>query len=156
WDQIGVIPLERQNIPIRVSKYEIDGKPTWVFSTITVRAIDALYDAYGPPLGELLPEFLFARPLGGLELWQWLGLIIAAAGALFGGWLLEWVGLALLGRLARMTRVSWDEQLVHAARGPLRLPIWALVMSIATPPLLLPPVWAHGISVLNRSLLVIS
>jgi small-conductance mechanosensitive channel len=55
-----------------------------------------------------------------------------------------------------MTRVSWDDQLVHAARGPLRLPIWAFVLSITTAPLLLSPVWAHGISVLNRSLLVIA
>jgi small-conductance mechanosensitive channel len=52
--------------------------------------------------------------------------------------------------------VSWDDQLVHASRGPLRLPLWAVILSVVTPPLLLPPVWAHGISVLNRSLLVIA
>ena len=156
YDQLGTIPLEKQNVPIRVSKYEVDGKPTWVFSTITVRSIDALYDTYGPPLAEVLPEVLFTRAVGGLELWQWLGLILAFAAALLGGWILERLGLALLGRLARVTRVGWDDQLVQAARGPLRLPIWAFVLSIATPPLLLPPVWEHGISVLNRSLLVIS
>ena len=156
FDQLGTIPLARQNIPVRVTRYEIDGKPTWAFSTITVRSIDALYDEYGPPLSEVLPEVLFTQAVGGLELWQWLGLFIAFAGALLGGWLLERVGLAVLGRIARMTRLTWDDQLVHAARGPLRLPIWALVLSIATPPLLLPPVWAHGISVLSRSLLVIA
>ena len=156
YDQLGTIPLEKQNVPIRVSKYEVDGKPTWVFSQLTVRAIDALYDAYGPPLGEMLPEVLFAKPLGGLELWQWVGLILAFGAALLAGWGLEKVGLAILGRLTRMTRVTWDDQLVQSARGPLRLPIWAFVLSVATPPLLLPPVWAHGTSVLNSSLLVIS
>jgi small-conductance mechanosensitive channel len=156
YDQLGTIPLEKQSIPVRVSRYEVDGKPEWVFSSITVRAIDALYDAYGPPLAEVLPEVLFTRAVGGLELWQWLGLFLAFAGALLGGWLLEHAGLLLLRPLSRMTRVTWDDQLGQAARGPLRLPIWALVLSIATPPLLLPPVWAHGISVLNRSLLVIS
>ncbi|MGZ6029677.1 MAG: mechanosensitive ion channel family protein [Myxococcaceae bacterium] len=156
YDQLGAIPLEKQNVPIRVSKYEVDGKPAWVFSQITVRAVDTLYDAYGPPLGELLPEVLFARPLGGLELWQWVGLLLAFGAALLAGWLLERVGLAVLARLARMTRVTWDDQLVESARGPLRLPIWAFVFSVATPPLLLPPEWAHGTSVLNRSLLVIS
>jgi small-conductance mechanosensitive channel len=156
YDQLGTLPLQNRNIPIRVSKYVVDGKPTWVFSTITVRSIDALYDAYGPPLGEVLPEVLFSKAVGDLELWQWLGLILAFVAALFGGWLLERVGLAVIGRVTRMTRVTWDDQLVHAARGPLRLPIWAFVLSIVTPPLLLPPVWAHGISVLNRSLLVIS
>ncbi|HZJ55588.1 MAG TPA: mechanosensitive ion channel family protein [Myxococcaceae bacterium] len=156
YDQLGTIPLEKQSIPVRVSRYEVDGKPIWVFSTITVRAIDALYETYGPPLAEVLPEVLFTRAVGGLELWQWLGLIIAFGGALLGGWLLERIALLLLGPISRMTRVTWDNQLAQAARGPLRLPIWAVVLSIATPPLLLPPVWAHGISVLNRSLLVIS
>jgi small-conductance mechanosensitive channel len=55
-----------------------------------------------------------------------------------------------------MTRLTWDDQLVHSSRGPLRLPIWAVVLSVVTPPLLLSPVWAHGISVLNRSLLVVA
>ena len=156
YDQLGIIPLEKQNVPIRVSKYEVDGKPTWVFSTITVRSIDALYDAYGPPLAEVLPEVLFTRAVGGLELWQWLGLILAFGSALIGGWILEWIGLAVLGRITRMTRVTWDDQLVQVSRGPLRLPIWAFVLSILTSPLLLPPVWAHGIGVLDRSLLVIA
>jgi small-conductance mechanosensitive channel len=156
FDQLGTIQLERQNVPIRVSKYEVDGKPTWVFSTITVRSIDALYDAFGPPLAEVLPEVLFTKAVAGLELWQWIGLILAFGAALLGAWILERVGLALIARILRLFKVSWDEQLVHAARGPLRLPIWAFVLSIATPPLLLPPVWAHGISVLNRSLLVIA
>ena len=156
FDQLGTLALQNRKIPIRVSKYQIDGKPTWVFSTITVRNIDALYDTYGPPLGELLPEIFFSKAIGDLELWQWLGLFLAFVVALFGGWLLERLGLVMLAQLTRMTRVSWDDQLVQAARGPLRLPIWAFLLSIVTPPLLLPPVWVHGISVLNRSLLVIS
>lgn len=156
YDHLGTIPLEKHNVPIRVSKYDIDGKPTWVFSTITVRSIDALYDAYGPPLAEVLPEVLFTRAVGGLELWQWLGLILALGSVLIGGWILERIGLAVLGRITRLTRVTWDDALVQASRGPLRLPIWAFVLSIVTPPLLLSPVWAHGMSVLNRSLLVIS
>jgi small-conductance mechanosensitive channel len=156
YDQLGTIPLGNKNIPIRVSKYVVEGKPTWVFSTITVRSIDALYDDYGPPLGEILPEVFFSKVLGDLELWQWLGLILAFLATFLGGWLLERLGLAVIGRVTRMTRVTWDDQLVQAARGPLRLPIWAFMLSVTTPPLLLPPVWAHGISVLSRSLLVIS
>ncbi len=58
--------------------------------------------------------------------------------------LLERLGLALLGRITRLTRLTWDDQLVQAARGPLRLPILAFVLSVTTPPLFLPPVWAHG------------
>ncbi|HZX43539.1 MAG TPA: mechanosensitive ion channel family protein, partial [Myxococcaceae bacterium] len=125
YDQLGTIPLEKQNVPIRVSKYEVDDKPTWVFSPVTVRAVDALYDAYGPPLGEVLPEVLFSKAVGGLELWQWVGLFLALGAALLLGQLLEKVGLAVVGRVVRMTRMGWDDQLVESARGPLRLPIWA-------------------------------
>src|SRR5262249_46289626 len=64
--------------------------------------------------------------------------------------------LSVLGPVVRLTKIHWDDQLVTAARGPLRLPLWALVMGVATPALLLPPNWAHGMSVLGRSLGVIA
>jgi small-conductance mechanosensitive channel len=156
YDTLGTIALEKQNVPIRVSRFRVSGEPVWVFSPFTVKSIDQLYEAYGPPLAEVLPEFLFSHSVDGLELWQWLGLILSLAAAIVLGWLLEKVLLTLLGRLAALTRITWDDKLVQSARGPLRLPLWALVASLATPPLLLPPNWAHGISVLSRSLLVVS
>ena len=156
FDTLGTIPLGNQKIPIRVSRVRVGTEPVWVFSPFTVRSIDPLYEAYGPPLAEVLPEFLFSRSVGGLELWQWLGLALAIAATLFLGWILEKLLLTALGKLARLTKIGWDDQLVTSARGPLRLPLWALVMDIATPPLLLPPNWTHGLTVLGRSLVVIA
>ena len=156
YDTLGAIALEKQNIPIRVSRIRVNGEPVWVFSPYTVKSIDQLYDAYGPPLAEVLPEFLFSRSVDGLELWQWVGLALVMGAALVLGGFLEKLLLLLLGRAAKLTRISWDDQLVQSARGPLRLPLWALVVSLTTPPLLLPPNWDHGISVLSRSLMVVS
>src|SRR5215813_13421916 len=136
YDTLGTIALQRQNVPIRVSRIRVGGEPVWVFSPFTVRSIDALYDAYGPPLAEVLPEFLFSQSVAGLELWQWLGLALAVAAALLLGWLLERLLLSVLGPVVRLTKIHWDDQLVTAARGPLRLPLWALVMGVATPALL--------------------
>ena len=156
YDTLGTIALANQKIPIRVSRFRVGSETVWVFSPFTVKAIDPLYEAYGPPLAEVLPEFLFSRSVAGLELWQWLGLALAVAAALLFGWLLEKLLLAGLGKLARLSKLKWDDELVTSARGPLRLPLWALVLGVATPSLLLPPDWEHGITVLSRSLLVIS
>ena len=46
---------------MRVTRFEDGEQFVWVFSQDTVRSIDALYEAYGPPLGEPLPEVLFSR-----------------------------------------------------------------------------------------------
>ncbi len=156
YEQLGTLPLNKTHVPIRLTRYRVDNEPVWLFGRETVKAIDRLYDVYGPPLGDVLPEVFFTKPLQGLEVWQWMGLLLSAGAALLVGWLLEKVLLLVLARLSRMTRLGWDDKLVESARGPLRLPLWAMVLGIATPPLLLPPAWSHGLSVLNRSLLVIA
>ncbi|HLL55362.1 MAG TPA: mechanosensitive ion channel family protein, partial [Myxococcaceae bacterium] len=72
WDQIGAIPLGNTNQPIRVMRVDGgDGEWVWVFGSETVKAIDRLYDAYGPPLGDELPDFFFRHSFLYLELWQW-------------------------------------------------------------------------------------
>jgi hypothetical protein len=156
YDTLGAIALAKQNVPIRVSRLRVNGEPVWVFSPYTVKSIDQLYDAFGPPLAEVLPEFLFSRSIDGLELWQWVGLALAMGAALVLGWLPGEAAPPPCWPGGQLTRISWDDQLVHSARGPLRLPLWALVVSLTTPPLLLPPNWDHGISVLSRSLIVVS
>ena len=156
YEQLGTLPLGKTHIPIRLTRYRVDNEPVWLFGRETVKAIDRLYDVYGPPLGDVLPEVFFTKPLEGLEIWQWMGLFLGVAAAILFGWLLEKVLLLVTTRVARLTRLSWDDKLVESARGPLRLPLWALILGAATAPLLLPPAWSHGISVLTRSLLVIA
>jgi small-conductance mechanosensitive channel len=127
-----------------------------VFSAETVKAIDPLFSAYGPPFAERLPAVLFRHPVLGLEPWQWLGLVAVLALAFVLAALLERLALALAQRLARLTRFTWDDALVSAARGPLKLPFFGLLLAIGTRFLLLPPDYQEGSDLVSRSLLIVS
>lgn len=157
WDQVGTIPLGNTNQPIRVSRVnDGTGQAVWVFSPETVKSIDRLYEAYGPPLGETLPDALFRHNVLQLEPWQWIGVAVM----LFLSTLLAFVGERLLvaigRRFTRLTPVSWDDDLVAATKGPLRMPLWAGLVAIGTRELLLPPTPQKIFDVLCRSAMIIA
>ncbi len=52
--------------------------------------------------------------------------------------LLERLSLVVTGRVARWTRITWDDALVAAGRGPLRLLYFALLGALGTQLLLMP------------------
>jgi len=134
FDQLGAIPLEDGTVqPIRVQRVVGDGgQLVWVFSESTVKAIDKLFDLYGPLMAETLPPIFFEKPMLGLELWQWLGLVVVLGGGLVLALLLERLLLAFALRLARWTKVTWDDLLVSAGKGPLWLPFYAGIMAAGT------------------------
>jgi small-conductance mechanosensitive channel len=148
---LTTLELDGRPTPVRLVRVRAPEGPIWVFSRDTVRAVDALYEAYGPPFGESMPDFLFTTRFG-LELWQRLGLLLGVVLALLVGWLGEKLLLALLGRLTRLTRLTWDDELVRAAHGPLKLPLWVLTFGVVESRLLLPPAWQHGLGLVSRSL----
>jgi small-conductance mechanosensitive channel len=152
---LATVDLDGRPTSVRLSRVRAGSAPVWVFAPDTVRAVDALYEEYGPPLGERMPDFLFTARLG-LELWQWLGLLLGLALALFLAWLGEKVLLALLGRLTRLTQLVWDDELVRAARGPLKLPLGILVFQAVEARLLLTPAWQHGLGLVCRSLAIVA
>jgi len=152
---LATLDVDGKSIPVRLVRVRTDGGTAWVFSRDTVRAVDALYEAYGPPFGERMPAFLFTTRLG-LELWQWLGLLLALAAALLGSWLGERLLLALGRRLVRLTAARWGDELVRAARGPLKLPLWILIFCLIQARLLLPPAWERGLGLLSRSLGIVA
>jgi len=157
WDQIGAIPLGNTNQPLRVTHFqEGEGEGLWVFSPETVKAIDRLYGAYGPPFGDFLPDVFFRYPVLQLEPWQWLGFAALLLLAIALGWLAEKVALALGRRAARLTLFKWDDLLVEAADGPLRLPILALVLSAGERWLLLTPSAQRLFEVGCRTLFIVS
>jgi small-conductance mechanosensitive channel len=149
------LDLEGRSMPVRLVRVRVADAPVWLFGRDTVRAVDPLYEEYGPPLGERMPNFLFTTRFG-LELWQWLGLLLALPLALLISWAAEKALLAVLGRLTRLTPLTWDDELVRAARGPLKLPLAILVLQAATAQLLLPPSWQHGIGLVCRSLAIVA
>ncbi|MDY7228577.1 mechanosensitive ion channel family protein [Hyalangium rubrum] len=157
FDQLGTIPLEGAAVPIRVQRVVADdGALVWVFSESTVKQVDHLFQEYGPLLAETLPAIFFRSSVLGLEPWQWLGLIVV----LVAGWvmavLLERVSLAVTMRLAKWTRVSWDDSLVGAGRGPVRLPYYAVLLALGTSFLLLPRPVQRVIDRVCYSLLIIA
>jgi small-conductance mechanosensitive channel len=141
FDQITVLPVGDDAYPIRLAQVVGNGGGrVWVFSESTVRAIDALYEEYGPvALGETLPPVFFEKSVLGLEPWQWLGLLATLLGALLLCLVLERLSLGVAERLAKWTRVTWDDALVPAGKGPLRLLYFALLLGLGTALLLLPP-----------------
>ncbi|PTL78460.1 mechanosensitive ion channel family protein [Vitiosangium sp. GDMCC 1.1324] len=139
FDQVDALVVGDTLFPIRLARVHAGGEQVWVFSEATARAIDPLYAEYGPVVGELLPPVFFEKPVLGLELWQWLGLLVTLVGAGVLCVVLERLSLALLGRLASWTRVTWDDALVPAGQGPLRLLYFAVFGALGTTLLLLPP-----------------
>jgi small-conductance mechanosensitive channel len=150
---LTTLDVDGRPIPVRLVRVRTGDAPAWVFSRDTVRAVDALYEEYGPPLGEKMPAFLFMTRFG-LELWQWLGLFLGFVLALLVGWLAEKLLLALVGRLTRLTSLTWDDELVRAARGPLKLPLGVFTFQAVVAPLLLPPDWKHAVGLICRSVVI--
>ncbi len=134
FDQLGAIALEDGTVqPIRVQRVVGEGgQLVWVFSESTVKAVDALFDLYGPMMAETLPSVFFTKTMLGLELWQWLGLVAVLGGGLVVAVVLERLALAFTLKLARWTKVTWDDALVRAGRGPLWLPFYAAIIAVGT------------------------
>ena len=157
YDQIGILTVGEDAYPIRLAHVRVEGGRVWVFSEPTVRSIDRLYEEYGPGVfGESLPPVLFEKPVMGLEPWQWLGLLATVAGGLVLCVVLERLSLALAARLARWTRITWDDALVSAGRGPLRLLYFALLVALGTSLLLLSPTAQYVKNRLVTTLIIIS
>ncbi len=158
FDQLDAIAVGDVLYPIRLNRLPVsEGGRVWVFSEATVRAIDPLYEEYGPStLGEVLPPWFFEKPVLGLEPWQWLGLLATLAGGVLLCVVLERLSLAVAARLAKWTRITWDDALVSAGKGPLRLLYFALLVALGTSLLLLSPTVQYVKNRLVTTLIIIS
>lgn len=98
------------------------GEPTWRISPLTLDAVPALAEALGLDwLEERLPAVWVETRFLELALWQWVGLpALLLAAALF-AWLAT-LGLSFLATAAAgRTEQHYDDLIVTAARGPVRL-----------------------------------
>jgi len=138
FDQLGTIPLQGTNVPIRVQRVPSEGGLVWVFNESTVRQVDPLFAEYGPRLVGFLPAFFFKDTVLGLEPWQWLGLLVTLLGSVGLSVLLERIVLAFALQLARWTRITWDDDLVAAGKGPLKLLTFSALLVVGTLLLRLP------------------
>lgn len=128
-DVIGKIALGKREVPIRLVRGD-DG--AWRFGPATVQAIGALHAAHGPGwIGERIPEVLAGIRWFEVEAWQWIGLALTVLLALGVAWLLGFVLRRVVLRLAKRTRVTWDDLLVESATGPVRLLLGVAAFAVA-------------------------
>lgn len=138
----GTIFVEDEPVPISLSRIRFDdGVQRWVLARTTVQSIPDLYKEHGARGWEdRLPRVLVLNKLFGVELWQWLALLVALIAAWAGGYLIGSLAVGMVLRLARRTRTEWDDALVLAARGPVRLIIGVAILWVIDDPLHFSPV----------------
>ncbi|NVB77696.1 MAG: mechanosensitive ion channel family protein [Kofleriaceae bacterium] len=92
-----------------------------------------------------MPEWLRGVGPGGLEVWQWIGIVAVLVVAIIlgrlGAWILTYIGSKLTGR----TETSFDDDLVRRLRSPIRMVIATGIARLAVVPLDL-PAKANGIA----------
>ncbi len=101
-----------------------------------------------------MPEFFSSRPFGVLELWQWLGAVLLFGVALLLGLVLERLALGTSTRLAKLTKFQWDDQLIAAAKGPLRWVFFAILFAAGARWLRFPEPALDAADLLARSLAI--
>jgi MscS family membrane protein len=121
-DEIGRVPSRAGSVALRLT---IDGgasAPLWSVDSAFVAQIPELYveHAYGW-LARHLPEAFFTTHFLDMAVWQWIGIVVTFLAA----------GLAALGAaaivvrlgrlLTRRTKTDWDDRVIAAMQGPLRL-----------------------------------
>jgi small-conductance mechanosensitive channel len=128
--ELSLLELERRPAEIRLSRIKPgDGEPVWVFSSQTVRDIDALYDRYGPGwLEEQMPDALQRPAVLGTRLWEWLALPLLVGMLVF----LGWVTHRALGWVGRWLPIDWVNRAADRVRMPLTIALMAIAAQFVT------------------------
>jgi MscS family membrane protein len=118
-DSAGTIEAQPP-VPVLLKRVQTAEGPVWLIDSSTVAQIPRLYDEFGHGrLGEWLPELFFTFQILYLEIWQWLGLILAVLLAYALGTLASLVVLRTAKRLVARTETRIDDRLLHAISAPL-------------------------------------
>ena len=133
-DRVGTIHTEEGPVEVLLQRVPRgDGVSIWKISSATVARIPALYDefSYGPLEG-WLPTWMLKANLFEIALWQWLGLMVLVVLA----FLISWLGangvLALGRPLVARSQTDFDDRLLAAVLGPLRLVIGILAFHLGS------------------------
>jgi MscS family membrane protein len=115
----------------------------WTVSRDTVAEIDLLYGAHGFGwVGDHAPLVLFAVSFAGLQLWQWLALVLGVLVAWFVSRYLGRWAVAVMHRVVQRTGVGWDDTVAAALDGPLGFLLWAGILALVARRLgLAPEAW---------------
>ncbi len=115
--------LPDREVKLKLARYHATGgSQVWLFGAEAVGLVDEVYDQLGYGIaGDVLPAFFFDWRALGVQLWQWVGLLLAFVLSLLLGSVASWLGRAVLARLAARTSWTWDDDLVAAMNGPLAI-----------------------------------
>jgi MscS family membrane protein len=156
-DRVGVIDTSRGPRDIVVERVGEAPSQVWKFSASTVAAIPALYGEFGDgPLGEYLPAAFFEIAFLGIQLWQWMGLLILIALALAGGWALAAVAFAVASRVTSRTATTFDDEVVKASRRPASLALAVAVFHFGLVLLRLSIPVREGVAGLERTVVIVA
>jgi small-conductance mechanosensitive channel len=124
-------------VPITLKRAHFsDGVDRWLIAPSTVALIPVVDAAYGPrPIGVSLPESLTRPMFLGNELWQWLGVVLAALVAYLIARLLAAILVRTTAYFVRSTPPRLDDAVVESARRPLRTILWAIAFRLWLGPL---------------------
>jgi MscS family membrane protein len=136
-ERVGTIQTERGPVDVLLARVpREDGVPIWKISAATVGNVPALYDEFGyGVIGDVLPGFLFEVQFLDAELWQWLGLLLALAGAYIASVFAAAIAFRIARPLVTRTRSDIDDALLRGTIGPLRLAFAVFFFFLLTLPL---------------------
>lgn len=155
---VSTIFVEDEPVPISLARVRFDdGVQRWIVARTTVTMIPELYKEHGARGWEdRLPRILVTTRLMGIEAWQWIALVLALLSSWVLGYLLGTLLVGLARRLAKRTDTAWDDELVIASRGPVRLILAVLILWVIDDPLRFSPATAKIAHRIAFPILVVS
>jgi MscS family membrane protein len=133
-ESVGALAAGAQSVDVLLERRpRADGEPGWRIAPQTVAAIPTLDDWFGEsPWISSLPEPLRERGPFEVRVWQWLALAALVPLALVLAWTGAWALQRAARALARRAAPGFDEDLLRALAGPLRVVGVAVLLAPAT------------------------
>ncbi|MFN2426646.1 MAG: mechanosensitive ion channel family protein [Candidatus Binatia bacterium] len=122
-ESVGHIESQQGEVPIRMERLaQPNGTRSWKFDASTVASVPALHEEFGPGLiGQVLPPVFFSVSFLDVQLWQWVGLLLAVFVAWMLSWLIAFVLVLAASSLTRRSQTELDDRMIEMAAGPFRL-----------------------------------
>lgn len=125
---IKLFELNGRAYEIRIARYKVgdDGEALWLFTPQTVADVPALHEAYGPRAFEKYIPASWKTQIGGLRIWEWVGLPIMLGMMIAIGWSVN----AIITLLSRKAPYPFLQRAFSRAGFPLALFAAAVVAQL--------------------------
>ncbi len=132
---VAALVVEEDTVPIELARVRLpDGSSHWVFAKSTVSAIPELTRAYGPNrMEDRVPRALRSPYVFGLAPWQWIGIVLAVAGAVLVGRIFVGIARLLVKRVLLRKRKKEIDLVIAAGRSPATLFFGVLAFRLLSP-----------------------